>query len=185
MRALQLQRGGEGGQGGKGEDGGEVGEEGVWGGGGGGGDERGVVGSRVLIRGEPGGGGGREVGELGRSCWVRLVQAGGRGEEGEGGGRGAGGEPVVELLVQQLLDSGHRVAQVRLQHLAKHCLQNGFVALEYLQISSKFWFLCIVEMCAKVFKWKAEGEEQYEKQHCGERSKYPACNLIFSFILNQ
>ena len=116
MGSLQLQRGGEGGQGGEGK-GGEVGEEGV---GGGGGDEGGVV-AGILVRGEPGGGRG-EVGE--RGCgWVRLVQGVG-GEEGEGGGRGVGGQPAVELLVEQLLDRRHGVAQVRLQDLPQHRLGN-------------------------------------------------------------
>ena len=42
---------------------------------------------------------------------MRLVQGVG-GEEGEGGGRGVVGQPAVELLVEQLLDRRHRVAQV-------------------------------------------------------------------------
>ena len=41
-------------------------------------------------------------------------------------GRGrAGGQPAVELLVQQLLDRCHRVAEVGLEHLAQHRLRVG------------------------------------------------------------
>ena len=57
--------------------------------------------------------------------WVRLVQGGvGREERQRGRGR-AGGQPAVELLVQQLLDRCHRVAEVGLEHLAQHRLRIG------------------------------------------------------------
>ena len=113
----------------------------------------------------PPGGRGREVGEWWRG-WVRLVQGGvGREQRQRGRGR-AGGQPAVELLVQQLLDRCHRVAEVGLEHLAQHRLWVGgglhywkYAQMQKLNPSFKLSDVRLrLRFVRKVFNWKLEFE---------------------------
>ena len=113
----------------------------------------------------PPGGRGREVGEWWRG-WVRLVQGGVGREEGQRGRGRAGGQPAVELLVQQLLDRCHRVAEVGLEHLAQHRLRVGggldywkYAQMQNLNPSFKLSDVRLrLRFVRKVFNWELEFE---------------------------